>query len=497
MDLTIVLSMVMTIDVAMAMLGGAVLGVIVGALPGIGSAATMAILLPISYKMDPITAVSFLSALWAASVYGGSWTAILINVPGESMSVATAFDGYPMTRQGKSLNALGASTMSAFVGGMAGVILLIFGAPFLNEYAVAFGPPEYVWVNVFALLIIAVSMKGQMLKGIIAGLLGLSLSLFGIDSVLGVPRYTFGTLYMQNGISVLSVMVGLFGFSEIIELARMCGSAPPTGKMRGSLIAGMVTVFKYWKTTAIGIIIGSIIGFLPGIGGTAANLLAYTETKRRSKDPDSFGKGNIEGIIAAETASNAIQGTAMIPALTLGIPGSASAAILLMALIMQGFQPGRMLFQSNPNFVGAFFATQILSQFAMVIIGLAMLPLLSYITRLANEFLTVSVGAFCLIGVYAVNGNLLDVLVAVIFGFVGYFLAKHKFQVVALVVGLLLGAPTEMAFTQSLQISGGDYAIFFTRHLSQVMFGMCLALVALTQWSQIKGLFIRKSSASS
>ena len=483
-----VLSMVFTWEVLLAIIGGTLLGLIVGALPGLGSPTGMAIMLPLAFRLEPVTAVALLSSMWASAIYGGSWTAILVNVPGESMSVATAMDGFPMAKQGRAMEALGAATAASFVGGLLGVLVLIIGAPFLIDYVLEFGPPEYVWVNLFALVIIALAQqKGQMLKGLVAASLGLSISLVGIDQVIGIPRYTFGSLYLQSGISFVVAMVGLFGFAEVIAMVRDKGAVSEANSLRGNLWTGVGAVFHHWRTVLLGAGMGGVIGILPGIGGSAANLLAYSEAQRRSKHPETFGKGNVEGVIASESANNAIQGTALIPSLTLGIPGSSSAAILLLALIMQGFQPGRSLFSQNGDLVGAFFLVLILAQFAMLLGGLATLRALSLITLIPREMLVVGVAAICFVGVYSVNNSLWDVLVAVLFGYLGFFMRNQGYPVVGLVVGLILGAMTEQAFIQSLQISDGNYSIFFTRPVSLVLIGLILLFTVLRnvqEWKQ-------------
>lgn len=489
MDISSILSEVFSLSVLMAIIGGSLIGIIVGALPGLGPVTAQAILLPLTFKMSPMAGVAFQGAIWASGVYGGSWTAILLNVPGTSMSVATSFDGHPLAKQGRAFEALGAATSSSFIGGILGVLILMFFSPILVNYVVKFGPPEFVWVNILALVIIAVSFKGAVWKGLLAGFIGLSLSLFGIDEVIGVPRYTFGTLYLQSGINFVPVMIGLFGFTEIISMLQRRGTISETGELTGSLRMGIMAVFKYWKALLTGLIVGGVVGIIPGIGGSAANLLAYGEAQRRSKEPEKFGKGSLEGIIASESSNNAIEGTALIPTLTLGIPGSASAAILLVVLMMKGFQPGRMLFD-NSNFVMGFFICLLLAQIAMVVVGLIMLRGFSYVTLIPVEMLVTGVAALCFMGVYSLNSSILDVLVAIIFGLFGYFLKKYRFPVVGLVVGLILGGATERAFAQSLAISGGNYSIFFTRPLSIVLVFFIVLLFAM----QINKVFKKEKS---
>ena len=400
------------------------------------------------------------------------------------MSAATALDGYPLSRQGRALEALGTATMSSFLGGVIGVLILMTLAPVIVDYVVMFGPPEYVWINLLALVIIAVSNKGNLLKGMLAGFFGLILSLIGIDSVLGVPRYTFGTIYLQNGIDFIPVMVGLFGFAEIISMMQQKGSISETGKLEGSFLEGFKATFRHWKALLIGLVVGSIVGIIPGIGGSAANLLAYGEAQRQSKEPEKFGKGSLEGIIASESSNNAIEGTAMIPTLTLGIPGSSSAAILLVVLMMKGFTPGRMLFSSNGSFVMSFFLCLLIAQLLMVLVGMILMKVFSYITVIPIELLAVSVAALCFMGVYSINRSIYDVLVAVIFGIVGYCLKKYHYPVVGLVVGLILGSSMETSFAQSLAISGGSYLIFFNRPICIALILIILAVFMLPRISE-------------
>ena len=474
-----VISLVMQWDVWIALIAGSIIGLVIGAMPGLGPVTAQAILLPLTFRMGPVAGCAFQGAIWASGVYGGSWTAILINVPGTSMSAATSLDGYPLAKKGRALEALGAASMSSFIGGIVGVLILMLLSPVLVDYVVMFGPPEYVWINMLALVIIAVSNKGNLLKGLIAGFMGLILSLIGIDSVLGVPRYTFKTIYLQNGIDFIPVMVGLFGFAEIISMMQQKGTISETGSLSGSLVEGFKQTFIHWKTLIVGVVVGAIVGIIPGIGGSAANLLAYGEAQRRSKEPQTFGKGNIEGVIAAESSNNAIEGTAMIPTLTLGIPGSSSAAILLVVLMMKGFTPGRMLFSGDGNFVMSFFICLLIAQVLMIVVGMIMMKIFSYVTIIPIELLSVAVAAVCVMGVYSINKSIWDVLVAVLFGIIGYFLKKYHFPVVGLVVGLILGSATETAFAQSLAMSGNDYSVFFTRPLSIVLIVFILAILVL------------------
>jgi len=464
---------IFTWHVLLALFGGNVIGLLVGALPGIGPVTSMAIFLPFTFKLPAAQSFAFLVGMWASGIYAGSWSAILVNVPGTSMSVATCFDGYPMARNGRALEALGAATVSSFLSGLAGAILLLIGGPILAPYVVMFGPPELVWIYILALLLLSTSFGA--LKGIVSCLLGLSISMVGIDTVIGVPRYTFGTLYLQDGIDLISALVGIFGFAEVIVLTRgMLGTREALVKgykLSGNLLTGVISVLRYWRTLVLGLVIGTFIGALPGIGAAAGNLMAYAEAKRRSRRPETFGKGNVEGVIVSEASNNIVEGTSMLPALLLGIPGSLAAAVMLAALIIQGFDPGRTLLLDK-GFIWDFFLLIASAQVAMLIVGFMFMRLAAYISLLPNEMLAVAIAALCFIGVYSVNNSLWDVVVAIVLGCVGYLMRQHDFPVLGLIVGLILGPLIERALSQSLAISGNSFLIFFNRLPSLVLFAL-------------------------
>ena len=452
---------------------GNLLGLLVGALPGIGPVTAMAIFLPFTFKLPSEQSFAFLVALWASGIYAGSWSAILVNVPGTAMSVATCFDGYPMARNGKAMEALGAATVASFLSGIAGAILLLIGAPILAPYVAMFGPPELVWVYILALMLLSTSFGA--LKGAVACLAGLSISLVGVDIVLGVPRYTLGSLYLQGGIDLIPVLIGLFGFTEVIILIRggilKDAQSGKSYQLSGKLITGVISVFRHWRTLLTGLGIGTIIGALPGIGAAAGNLMAYAEVRRRSKDPESFGKGNVEGVIVAEASNNIVEGTSMLPALLLGIPGSLSGAVMLAALIIQGFDPGRTL-MLDKNFIYDFVLLIISAQVVMLLVGFMFIRGAAYISLLPNNMLAVAIVSLCFIGVYSIKSNIWDVVVAVCLGCIGYFMQRYQFPVIGLVVGLILGSMTEQAMSQSLDISGNSLMIFFNRPVCWVLIGL-------------------------
>src|SRR5216684_1490545 len=347
----------------MFMVLGTVIGLWVGVLPGLGGPVAMAILIPFTFSMDPLSALLMLASISVGAAFGGSVTSILLNIPGEASSAATAYDGYPMAQQGKAKVAMGLSAGASMAAAIVGVLILMFASGPVAKAALAFSPAEYFALAVLGLTVVAVAALGSTVKGLAMGALGIAISLIGIDSILGTERYTFGFVYLLDGISFVPVMVGLFAITELTTMM-----------LEGSLWDGFWDTFRYPFTLIQSTAVGAFLGMIPGIGATAANFLAYSVAQRSSKHPERFGKGAPEGVIAPEASNNSCIPTSLIPALTLGIPGGATSAILLVAVTLQGLRPGPMLFTSSPELIWGFFMGLLVGAVMATVLYLVMIP---------------------------------------------------------------------------------------------------------------------------
>jgi putative tricarboxylic transport membrane protein len=459
------------------MVAGTVIGLWVGVLPGLGGPVAMAILIPFTFTMDPLSALLMLASISVGAAFGGSITSILLNIPGEASSAATAYDGYPMAQQGKAKVAMGLSAGASMVAGFVGVLILMFVSGPVVKVALAFSPAEYFALAILGLTVVSVAALGSTVKGLAMGALGIAISLIGVDSILGTERYTFGHVYLLDGISFVPVMIGLFAITELITMIIEGGTIAKSGKLEGSLWQGFWDTFKYPFTLTQSTVLGAFIGIIPGLGATAANFLAYSVAMRSSKHPDRFGKGAPEGVIAPEASNNSCIPTSLIPALTLGIPGGATAAILLVAVTVQGLRPGPMLFTSNPELIWGFYMGLLIGVLMATVLYLVMIPWFAMITLVRIELMAPMLLIITLFGAYANERNMLDVFVAIAFGLFGYFARRHGYPLISLVIGLILGKLAEGSFHQALQISDGDYSVFVLRPLSATIFAICIVLV--------------------
>ncbi|MGH6815628.1 MAG: tripartite tricarboxylate transporter permease, partial [Hyphomicrobiaceae bacterium] len=388
---------------------GTVIGVIVGALPGLSGGTTVALLLPITIMMDPIAAVAFLSSIYCAANYGGSITAILVNTPGDPSASATAFDGYPLALKGQAGLALGMSAVASAIGGIFSALVLIAATPLLATFAYKFGPPEY-----FALALFGLSMLGAVggdagLKNLISGAIGLLLATIGLDLITGIERFTFGIPELSDGIGFVPVLTGLFAMSELLVMISQRHTKIVMLALTAVKLPTRADFRKSAKSIGIGCMVGTWIGILPALGATAAALLAYNETKRWSKYKEEFGNGAIEGVAGPEAANNAAVGGNMVPTLALGIPGSTTAAIILAGMIVQGVRPGPHLFNEQPKFLYAVFAAMLAANLIYLWLGLAAAKVFARISLIPPSFLWPSVFALCVVGAYAPNQSMIDV----------------------------------------------------------------------------------------
>jgi putative tricarboxylic transport membrane protein len=458
---------------------GAVAGTIIGALPGIGPSAGLAILLPLTFGMNPTSAMIMMAGLYCGAMYGGTITSVLINVPGESSSVMTCLDGYQMALQGRAGKALGIAAIGSFIAGTLSVVFLMLLSIPLVKFALSFGPPEYFALMLMGLCTIAGLTGGSVLKALVGTFLGLLISTPGMDAFSGLPRLTFDLTGLLGGVSFLVVAVGLFGIGEVLYNAEQILKMEfVTEKIR---IKEVWPNRAEWRASAMpiarGTIIGFLIGVLPGAGSTIASFMSYATEKRFSKHPEQFGRGAIEGVAGPESANNSATGGAMVPLLTLGIPGSGTTAIMLGALMMFGLQPGPLLFQKNPDFVWGVIASMYIGNVMLLVMNIACIPLFVKILKIPNSLLMPLIIVFATVGVYSVDGNIFDVWLLYVFGVMGYFMKKFDMPPAPVVLSVVLGPMIERALRQSLTMSLGSYDIFFTRPISAVLLLLGLAAV--------------------
>jgi len=461
---------------------GTVIGLVFGVIPGLGGTTAIALLIPLTFGMQPYEAITLMGGIMGSVSFGGSITAILINTPGIAPAAATCFDGYPLAQQGKAGLAIGAAGAASSLGGLLGVVVLIAVIPLAKQIVLLFGPPEFFMLAIMGLSAIALSTGGRFLRGLIAGLAGLLLSFVGYDSVSGGIRFTGGIEYLWDGIALVPALTGLFAISEMINLSVKGGTVVTSGQANVAItrvMDGVRAVFTHYRVTLRGSLIGTFIGAVPGVGGTVAAFLSYASTLHADKDPASFGKGNIKGVIAPEAANNAKDGGALIPTLAFGIPGSAEMAIFLGVLVLHGMEPGPMLLIEHQGMVFTLILALSASCVLATVMGLAVTRQLALITLVDVHVLVPAVVALSLVGVYALNNNIGDVLIAFAFGGLGYLMIRFQYPRITMVIALVLGELAERGFHQSMMMSDGAISVFFTRGISAVLFAItALILVA-------------------
>ena len=448
------------------MMVGIILGVLIGVLPGLGGANGVAILLPLTFSMNPTSAIIMLSCLYWGALFGGAITSILFNIPGEPWSVATTFDGYPMAQQGRAGEALTAAFTSSFVGALVAVLMITFTAPLVAKFALRFGPPEYFAVYLLTFCSFVGMSKGSPFKTIASMMLGFALAAVGLDTVTGQLRMTFGFTDLLKGFDFLIAVIGLFGIGEIlltIEEGLAFKGAEGKIKMR-VVIDTWKQLPKYWKTSIRSSVVGCWMGITPG-GATPASFMGYGIAKSMSPNGANFGKGEMEGVVAPETAAHAAGTAALLPMLTLGIPGSPTAAVLLGGLLIWGLQPGPLLFQEHKEFVWGLIASMYLGNIAGLIVVLTTVPFFAAILRIPFSIVAPVILVICAIGAFTVHGSMFDVWLMVIFGVVGYVFKKLDYPLAPLVLALVLGDRAEDAFRQSMLMSQGEMSIFFANGL--------------------------------
>lgn len=477
------------------LLAGAFIGMVVGVIPGFGASAAIAILLPLTLSLEPTSAIIMLAGIYYGSQYGGGTTSILINTPGDSAAVATTFDGYPMTRQGRAGEALITQAIASFVGGTIGVILIFSFAPTFAKVALNFGPPEYFMLMMMGMLTLVWMTDDSKLKGFISALLGLAIATVGVDVISGAQRYTFGSAELINGISFIPVTIGLFGIGEL--LYRVYAGSHKDTRLENldlsltnkntwpRLKELLAAKFTFLRSS----IIGFVTGVLPGAGATIASFFSYTVEKKISKEPEKFGKGHLPGLIAPESANNGATSGAMVPLLTLGIPGSASTAILLGAFLMYGLQPGPLLMIEKPDFAWGIISSMYLGNAILLIINIVAIPLFLMIVKLPYRFLIPVIITLCLIGTFSLNSSVIEIWILLIFGIIGFFMKLYGYSPAALVLALVLGPLAENTLRQSLIMSEQGMTIFLTRPVSLMFF---ILIVLIIVYPYVKRLFKKR-----
>lgn len=446
---------------------GLTLGMIAGALPGVGSSLGMAIVLPLTLPLSPISALVLLVSMYSGAMYGGSIAAILVNVPGTGAAAATTFDGYPMSKDGRAVEALTISATSSALGGFLTVLTLIAISPILIEAVLLFGTPEYFLMAVLGLSMIGVVARGSVLKAIVAGAFGMLLTTIGIAPNSPELRYTFGSLSLYDGIDFIAALIGMFAIAEMIKLSAQRGGIAESGiELGGSVLDGVRTVLRRPVTLIKSSFIGMFIGAVPGSGATVSNFISYGEAMRSSDNPDDFGSGEPDGVIAAEASNNGTVGGSLIPTISFGIPGSGSTAVLLGGLLMHGLRPGPQLFEAELATTYTFMLALLVGNLFILFVGVTLVTRLGILTQIDTHYIVPAVIVLSMIGGYTLRTNWMDVATVVGLGVFGYLMVKYNYSVIAFVLGVVLGPIAEENLIRSLQLSGGSYSIFVTKPLS-------------------------------
>lgn len=470
---------------------GTALGLFVGAMPGLSATMAIALLLPITFGMDPAAGISMLASLYMGAMYGGSIAAILIKTPGTPAAAATVMDGYPMAQQGRAGKALGVSLTASLIGGVISSIALLTIAPILGNFALQFGPVELFAVAVLGITIIGSLSQGSAWLGLLSGVIGLLLALVGMDPITGTPRFTFGSMNLFSGVPYTVALIGLFSIPQAIRLIEKDQEAvKPISSVTDRMLPTWEEFKSIFVTTLRSSAIGIFTGIIPGTGGDTACWFGYNEAKRFSKDKDKFGKGCIEGVAAAEAANNAVVGGALIPTITLGIPGSSATAIIMGGLMVHGIMPGPTLMTEHAEITYTLIWAVMFSNIAMFLLGLLFTRLCINVTKITNKVLAPIIIILCVIGSFAINNSIFDVFLMFAFGILGYFVDKIKMPTAPMVVGMILGQMLDTSLHQSLLIGHGSWMIFLKNPISAVL--LLISLISVLQATPLFSYIKRK-----
>jgi putative tricarboxylic transport membrane protein len=481
-DFAQALRMLVTTPIVPAAMAGLIWGMIGGALPGISASITMALILPLTYTLDPVSAIVLLAATYIGAEYGGSIPAILIRTPGTNSAAATVIDGYEMKRQGRAGEALGISLWSGVVGSLFGLAMLILMTEPLSRVALAFKPTSYCALGVLGLSIIASLSERSLLKGLAAAVVGMMVATIGTDPISGVSRYTFGLPELLAGVKPILVMIGLFAVSELLRQsgAQTLAAAAEVVRVR---LPSFATMRKIGKAQGIGCVVGTMEGLMPGGGGSIAAFFSYNEAKRWSRYREEFGKGSVEGVAAPEAANNTVASAALIPLLSFGIPGSNSAAVLLGGLLIHGLLPGPRLFEKNGDVILGLYAGSFVAIIAQLVVGILILPVCMWLVNRPRPYLAGFILAFVMSGIFSINSSLWDIGFVLAVGLAGYLMRFAGFPFLPAVLGVVLGPLVESNYRRSLLLSGGDHGIFLE---DPIAVGFLIAAVIFVIWSLVR-----------
>ncbi|NIO04593.1 MAG: hypothetical protein GTN74_08255 [Proteobacteria bacterium] len=468
---------------------GVVVGLIVGVLPGLGGLVAMIILVPFTVNLDPAAGLACLIGVFVAGCYGGAITAITLGIPGAPVAAATLLDGYPMSKAGKTPQAIGLALVSSTLGGMFSAVVLIFGAPLLASIALRFGPPEFFALGILGLSTISSIARESTRKGLISAAFGLLIATVGTDVFTGNLRFTFGNPELFGGIPFVATLMGIFAGSEILIQLERWEAIPVSVERLRAKPPSLKSMAKNAKTYIKSSVIGTLIGTVPGTGGVIASFISYGEARRSSKHPEAFGKGAEEGVIASETANNAMVGGALVPTLALGIPGDAASALLIGALMLHGISPGPRLFEAHPDLVSAVFVGFFIANLVMLGIGLLMCPLFTLILRIKKDYLIPVIFLLCFAGTYGFRNSMFDVILLCLFGLIGYGMRKFGFPLPPLVIGQVLGPMIEESFRRSLLMSGGSPVIFISHPIADLIWFLAILFLAFPYLQKMSSIF--------
>lgn len=485
-DLTRAVAMLWTTPIVPVAFAGLVWGIIGGALPGISASITMALILPLTYTLDPVSAIVLLASTYIGAEYGGSIPAILIRTPGTNSAAATVIDGYEMKRQGRAGEALGISLWSGVVGSLFGLAMLVLMTEPLSRLALAFKPTSYFALGIMGLSIIASLSEGSLVKGLIGATVGVMIATIGTDPISGVNRFTFGLPELLSGVKPILVMVGLFAVSELL---RQSGSKQLLGAVSERVrvaLPRLPMMRKIAKSQAIGCGFGTFEGLMPGGGGSIAAFLSYNEARRWSRYPEEFGRGSEEGVAAPETANNTVASASLIPLLSFGIPGSNSAAVLLGGLLIHGLLPGPRLFEQNADVVLGLYMGSLVATLGQLLVGVMILPLCMWLVSRPRPYLAAFILAFVLSGIFTINSSVFDLAIVLVIGLVGYGMRLTGFPFLPAVLGVVLGPLVESNYRRSLLLSGGDYGIFLEDPIAIGLLGAALLFVVVSLAREVR-----------
>lgn len=464
-------------------LAGVVIGIIFGAIPGLTGTMAVALVIPLTFSMSTVNSFALLMGIYIGACSGGLISANLLRIPGTASSIATTFDGYPMAQRGEAGKALGLGIVCSFLGGFVSFGILFYIAPVVAEYAVRLGPYEYFAITFFALTLISSVSGDSPLKGLISGFIGMSLAIVGISPIDGFPRFTFGIVELSGGLALLPALVGLFAVSELLKVVQH-GEQGQGQEVMDYHIHGFGFSFQDIKGQALNFfrssLIGTGVGILPGLGGSTANLLSYIVAKKSSKHPEKFGTGIIDGIVASESANNAAVGGALVPLLTLGIPGDTLTAMLIGAFMIHGLTPGPLLFKNSGDIVYAIFASLIVANIFMLIVEYGGMRFFVRLLKIPKYILMPVIIVLCIVGAFGLNNRIFDAWTVLLFGVIGYVLSYYSFPLTPVILGFILGPMVELYLRRGLQMSEGSLIPFFSKPISALFIGIAMITVVLS-----------------